>query len=310
MLGLLDFFVVTQLHFRPASTASAQRCHSSSHLTTCATQGTLFGRLPGAATARGLLARASIAPDTPEPSGEQRLSFAASLPLGLAQHIADTGAPLVAHLRSNFARAKSNVAVQWPCVWLLSHPAQAPQTWLQRVLRNVVASAYAAQALPQLLVQPGALRDGMRFCDLSSVALPQHAGSIAQSLTDRRAAAQSAGPASASALNALPQALLVLHAGPVGQEAGLRQLVQAAREASAHVLVLAEGAAGQADLTGLAAAYEVPQEHVLPVPPELPLATGLLGGEEAGEAGRHCDRVREAVYWLLTQGSLSPRARM
>ena len=249
---------------------------------------------------RGLLSRATVAPD-PHAQPHQRLRFVCPLPVPLARHLAQTAAPLTVHLRSDFQRAEAAVALRWPSVWVLHHPPPSRQGWIHRLYRSVAPPS----ALPLSPRQPPAFQDGVLYHDLSHAPLPTHAPAIMQQLLQ-----QHMGPVPGMGL-APPSLLLVQHEGHAAGSTALRHLAQSAQEAGCPVLIAAQSMASSGAPGAVAGAYGVSNEHVLSLSAQR-LTVSQLGFREplSGGLQQEAIRVREAVYWMITSGSLSPRAKL
>ena len=260
----------------------------------------MLGRIAQAASPRAMLNRAVVAPD-PFAQPPQRLQFSCPLSLPLARHLAHTAAPLVVQLRSDFEHAQGSVALGWPAVWVLHHPPPLHQTWLQKLYRSVAPPP----PLPVAPQQPTAFQDGVVYHDLSHAPLPAHAPALAQELLQ-----QHASPAQSVGLP-LPSLLLVQHEGHAANSAALRHLAQSAQAVGCRVLVTADRTQGSIDVGSLAGSYGVGEEHVLRAFAQH-LTVSQLGLRDSvgGELQQEAMRVREAVYWMLINGSLSPRAKL
>lgn len=260
-----------------------------------------LGRLAQATSPRSMLHRATVVPE-PAAQAHQRLRFSCPLPLPLARHLAQTAAPLTVHLRSDFEYAEGSMALRWPCVWVLHHPPPLHQTWLQKLYRSVAPPP----PMPLAPQQPTAFRDGVVYHDFGHAPLPQYAPALAQELVQLQS-----GPSASVGGLALPSLLLVQHEGHAASNAALRHLVQCAQEAGCQALVTCQRLPASLDVGSLAGGYGIGMEHVLGISAAR-LTAAQLGSRDAGfgELQQEAMRVREAVYWMITSGSLSPRARL
>ena len=203
--------------------------------------------------------------------------------------------------RSDFEHAQGSVALRWPAVWVLHHPPPLHQTWLQKLYRSVAPPP----PLPVAPQQPTAFRDGVVYHELSHVPLPTYAPALAQGLMQ-----QHASPAQSVGLP-MPSLLLVQHEGHAANGVALRHLAQSAQGMGCQVLISADRTQGIIDVGSLAGSYGVGEEHVLRTSAQR-MTVSQLGLREGvgGELQQEAMRVREAVYWMLINGSLSPRAKL